>query len=217
MVSNVSNDLFDFFLVCLSKGDVVFVLDTSSSVGPAGLQREKEFIIEILYEFDIGLDNVRVAVVTFDQFSRIEFSLDRYTTRDDLISAIMSITSIQVGTNTDRALNQVRTEVLGSSADRPDIKDIVVVITDGRSRQPDLTRDAAIALKAQGPAVFAIGVGSVDVTEIDTISSDPNSQYSFFVDDFDALPAIKDSVVDKTCGKLVLSGRNAVHEPVSKV
>ncbi|XP_064602245.1 collagen alpha-6(VI) chain-like [Liolophura sinensis] len=185
--------------LCLSKGDVVFVLDTSSSVGPAGLQREKEFIIDILYEFDIGLDSVRVAVITFDLFSRIEFNLDTYTTRDELISAIMSITTIQVGTNTHKALDQVRTGVLGTSSDRPDVKDIVVVVTDGRSRQPDLTRDAAIALKAQGPTVFAVGVGNVDTTEIDTISSEPNSQHSFFVDDFDALSAIKDSVVDKTC------------------
>lgn len=190
-----------FFAVCLTKGDVVFVLDTSTSVGAAGLLKEKEFVIKMLYEFDIGPDNVRVALITYNQFRTVEFNLETYSNRADVIAAVNALQNIAVGTNTHRGLAAARTEVFGTSSDRPNVQNIAVVITDGRSRLPDETAQEALALRATGARVFGIGVGNVDPSEISVIASDPDEEYAFQVDDFDALAAIKDAVMDATCSK----------------
>lgn len=46
-----------------------------------------------------------------------------------------------------------------------------------------------------------MGVGEIDLSEIKEIASDPDSNYVYQVDDFDAINSIRGDLVNKVCGE----------------
>lgn len=59
---------------------------------------------------------------------------------------------------------------------RPEVRQVVIVLTDGNSQEPDLTAQAAKRAREAGLEVFAIGVGqSVSAEELHRIASDNRS------------------------------------------
>ncbi|XP_055959229.1 cartilage matrix protein-like [Patella vulgata] len=69
---------------------------------------------------------------------------------------------------------------------RKNTPQIVIVITDGKSRRPSDTINQAMAAKAEGITMIAVGVGSdIFVEELRDIASSQNDL--FFVRDFRAL------------------------------
>ena len=89
---------------------------------------------------------------------------------------------------------------------RRGIPHIVIVITDGKSNNPQITQQEAAKAQAQGIYMFAIGVGeNADKYELHALASDPDDHYLFTVDDYTALLFIEDIVAIKTCeGQSVL-------------
>ncbi len=82
----------------------------------------------------------------------------------------------------------------------PDYPDILIVVTDGRSNDIDETWRQAIADRAQGIQIIAVGVGpNVRVRELHGMASFPVSSNIFSVDDFQSLDDIIESVVDTIC------------------
>ena len=67
--------LFCIFLDCRGKGDVVFILDTSGSVGRDGFYKILNFTYETIFDLDIDSGNFRVAVITFSDWPHLEFDL----------------------------------------------------------------------------------------------------------------------------------------------
>ncbi|GFO44365.1 hypothetical protein PoB_007087000 [Plakobranchus ocellatus] len=56
---------------------------------------------------------------------------------------------------------------------RPNVRHVVIVLTDGNSQQPEITKEEAMKAHAQGLDVFAIGVGhEVSKQELHNIASD---------------------------------------------
>ena len=101
-------------------------------------------------------------------------------------------------------------EIITISIKKPKINSVkfnmlcvqVVLITDGGSTVPQLTRRQADLIHYEGILVFAIGVSkSVNETELKIISSDPDEKYTFLVEDWHALDRIKKEVVSGTCCK----------------
>lgn len=65
----------DCILDCKGKGDVVFILDTSGSVGRNGFYKVLNFTYQAISDLDIDSGNFRVAVITFSNWPRLEFDL----------------------------------------------------------------------------------------------------------------------------------------------
>jgi uncharacterized protein YegL len=61
--------------VCRGQGDIVFILDTSGSVGRDGFYKVLNFTYHIISELDIDSGNFRVAVITFSNYPNLEFDL----------------------------------------------------------------------------------------------------------------------------------------------
>lgn len=94
---------FKFVTACLAKvADVVFVIDSSGSVGEVNFLKIKEFMKQTVSVFDIGDDFTRVGVITFSTTARLEFLLNTYNTTKDLINAIDRIGYSHGGTNTGK-------------------------------------------------------------------------------------------------------------------
>jgi hypothetical protein len=82
---------------------------------------------------------------------------------------------------------------------------MVVVITDGQSNEPAVTKEEAMALKASGVSVFAIGVGQkVDFEELRAIGSQPSSTHVLTTPDHKALASLEHFLDVHQCERNIL-------------
>jgi len=101
----------------------------------------KSFLSQLVGTLDIDSGLKRVGIVTFSSDVGTTIYLNNYTTVAELQQAIMSLPYRGWGTDTSLAIAHVRTMMLTSAAgDRPDVPNVVVVITDGRSYNTTATK-----------------------------------------------------------------------------
>lgn len=83
---------------------------------------------------------------------------------------------------------------------RPGVPKIGILITDGYSSNKVYTRNEAKNARLKGIKLFAIGIGnSLDTTELQSVASEPKSQFVFTAASFDLLKSIKTLVMTKAC------------------
>lgn len=205
-VSFASKNLFRYFLFTACGGkpaDVYFLLDSSSSIRPEEFKKQLKFVEDIVDVFDIAANKTRVGVSTFSHDYRSIISLDQYSNKEELKTAIANVTYLGGGTDTGAALQRVREVDFSSARTRREVAHILIVMTDGLSRNPDSTKLQAKLAKTNGTYIFAIGISdNVDEDELSYIASGPDSTVSdfvFSVDNFDALDAIKSVLAIRTC------------------
>ena len=175
---------FYIFAVCqneLRGIDLIFVLDSSGSIGSSNFQLVRNFTANVVTHLDIGPDRNRVGLITFDFFATVRFSLNRYRTNTSLLQAIATVPYNGGGTNTSDGLNTLIAQfstTLGARPRMDGIPRIAVVVTDGRSNSPSATIAAAKRVHASNILTYAVGVGSnLNMDELNAIATDPDSQY----------------------------------------
>ena len=175
--------LFYNFIDCTMDEvkDIVFIIDTSSSIGSFQFQMVREFVDNVTTSFKLNSPESSVGIITYDNFARILFTLGTHTSLTTLSPAINPGLPYfrGFGTNTADALRLLlSTAQNGVLGIRNETSNIVIIITDGRSDNQFSTRSAAAALHAANIFdVYAIGYGSADINELNTIASDPNFVY----------------------------------------
>ena len=167
--------------------DVVFVIDTSGSIGSSRFQLIKELVANITTEIVYSSPRSAVAVILYASSAYIQFNLQAYTTLSSLLSAINQLPYTGGGTDTAEALtlllSSAQSGVLGL---RSDSAKIAIVITDGRSNSQSATLHAADVLHASNIFdIYAVGVDGADMTELEGIASSP--EYVFFTSSFSSI------------------------------
>ena len=188
------------FLVCNEvPADIQFLLDASGSVGAPDFSKQKSFVANFARSFTIGPNNIRIGVTTFSSAVHPQFSLNKYNGKSALVNAIRNIPYSKGGTNTDIALKWVASNSFNKSAgDRNNAANIVIVMTDGKSRNSSLTKQEANRLHRAGIKVFAIGIGSKVVKdELKNIASSPENVFT--VVSFNVLDSILSELKKSTC------------------
>ncbi|KAJ8308221.1 hypothetical protein KUTeg_013095, partial [Tegillarca granosa] len=199
----VSELMFGEILVvvaCSQKmADMVFVLDSSSSIGSLDFTKQLNFVKNVVRRFDIGPTETQVSVVSFSDQVFDEFHLNRYPTKTTLLGAISKVPYHTGTTNTHMALSHVATQSFAmQNGGRQNAAKIVVVLTDGQSTYSSQTIQQADKLHQLGIEVIAIGIGSnTNKNELDRIASD--SSHVFEVSSFDALNTIQTDLEKSTC------------------
>ncbi|CAG5132866.1 unnamed protein product, partial [Candidula unifasciata] len=188
---------------CSHAADILFIVDTSSSIWPGYYGDIKSFLKDVIKTFKIGpnpLDS-RVGVLTFSTREHLEFHLNRYKTVEEVLKAVDNIRFRGGDTYTHRALDYASKVMLTQKyGARDDVNKVVVVLTDGKSADSKKTADSATAIKNLGADVFAIGVGKgVDFQELNAVASMPTEQFVFSVTDYRALDSIKNVFAQSTC------------------
>ena len=119
---------------CTSAVDLIFVLDASGSIKSSGYEQMKSFVSELVNQFDVESGNARVGLLTYSTTVNVRFNLSTYTSRAEIQAAISLLIYTDGMTNTADALARVRRVMLRPAAgDRPDVPNVVVVLTDGGS------------------------------------------------------------------------------------
>ncbi|XP_069136986.1 cartilage matrix protein-like isoform X4 [Argopecten irradians] len=194
----------DTAVVCSPHpSDVVFILDSSSSIWPKEFVRQLEFVENVTKTFDIGLreNQTRVGIITYSHKLQIALFLKDSRNKSDVISAIRGVPHLTGGTSTAKALWAVKSRMLlRENGGRDDVKKTVVVITDGMSHNSNATKMAAEGLKDLGVTIFAVGVGKdAQETELQNIASDPVEDHVFQVPCFQSLKTIQERLSIQAC------------------
>ncbi|XP_045899718.1 collagen alpha-6(VI) chain-like isoform X5 [Micropterus dolomieu] len=180
-----------------ASGDVIFLTDSSDSIYPNEFKTMKEFMISVVNKSAVALDKVHFGVMQFSNDIQLEFPLDLYYTKEEMFKAIRDMQQLSEGTYIGKGLREVSQYFDASRGGRPNLKQWLVVITDGRSK--DEVKGPAEALRAKQVVIYSIGVGKIDNTQLTDISG--SSDRTYVKRDFDGLKDIETEVALKICDR----------------
>ncbi|NXA17468.1 VITRN protein, partial [Ibidorhyncha struthersii] len=189
---------------CLNSADIGFVIDGSSSVGTGNFRTVLQFVANISKEFEISDTDTRIGAVQYTYEQRLEFSFDKYSTKQDVLSAIKRISYWSGGTSTGAAISYASEQLFSKS--KPNKRKIMILITDGRSY--DDVRVPAMAAHRNGVIAYSVGVAWAAQDELEAIATDPDKDHSFFVDEFDNLYRFVNQLIQNICTEFNSQPRN---------
>ena len=159
----------------------------------------QEFVRDVIYGLNVDT-GTRIGIVTFSTETEIIFHLDEHTTSRDVLNAL-NLRYTGGKTNTAEALRVARTEMFtNANGDRSDKPNIIILLTDGKSNNRDVTLLEALECRKDGIHIVSIGVGSsVGMSELQGITTDPDSMNLHLVQDFHALRGILPDLLTGIC------------------
>ncbi|XP_076025921.1 collagen, type XXVIII, alpha 2a [Genypterus blacodes] len=186
--------------------ELVFVIDSSESVGPENFEIIKDFVTRLVDRTTVGRNATRIGLVLYSLDVQLEFNLARYMTKQDVKQAIRKMLYMGEGTYTGTAIRKATQEAFFSA--RTGVRKVAIVITDGQTdkREPVKLDMAVREAHAANIEMYALGiVNSTDPTqaeflrELNLIASDPDSEHMYLIDDFNTLPALESKLVSQFC------------------
>ncbi|KAL5022346.1 hypothetical protein ScPMuIL_001501 [Solemya velum] len=186
---------------CLQRADIVFLVDSSGSIGQNNFVKLQTFLKGIISKLDVGTDRVHVGVERFSSYPTMVFPLSRYTSTSQTNQAIDGIRYVGGGTNTADALRYMREQMFSTqNGARSNVPRIGVVITDGRSSNSRNTVSEADKARMNNIGLIAVGVGSgIDTNELHGVADDPDNSNTFTVNNFDQLNNVADGILQRAC------------------
>uniref|UniRef100_A0A8C6XXS5 Collagen alpha-3(VI) chain n=1 Tax=Naja naja TaxID=35670 RepID=A0A8C6XXS5_NAJNA len=174
-----------------AAADIIFLVDSSWSIGNEHFQLVREFLYDVVKQLDVGENDFRFGLVQFSGSPHSEFQLNTYHTLQDVLFHISHMPYMGGGTKTGQGLEfLIRNHLTKASGSRASngIPQIIIVLTDGRS-QDDVALPSSI-LKTAEVNMFAIGVQDAVEGELKEIASDPLDKHLFNLENFTALHGI---------------------------
>ncbi|GAB1606721.1 collagen alpha-5(VI) chain-like [Argonauta hians] len=174
---------------CKNKiADIWFLLDSSMSVGKVNFDKQKNVIQNMISKLDIGPTKTRVAVATFSHLYVSIIKIGDNYDKQKLLQTVGAISYTGGATHTGSALKQVKNEMLSPSDWREKTDHILIVFTDGQSRDFNKVKQEASIMKDIGIRIFAIGIGqAIDSHELENMASKPTKSYVYNFASFDEL------------------------------
>ncbi|KAG8195218.1 hypothetical protein JTE90_027959 [Oedothorax gibbosus] len=173
--------------------ELVFLIDSSASVGAENFFNELKFVKKLLADFTVEYNATRVSVITFssrnkvvkhiDHVSEVHVNNHKCSLFDEQLP---TITYQGGGTYTLGAVLQAQ-EVLAKA--RPNAAKAVFLVTDGYSNGGD-PRPAAKVLRDQQVEIFTFGIQNGNVRELYDMASDPPEEHSYILDSFEEFEAL---------------------------
>nr|WNX29078.1 CREWS-A2 [Colubraria reticulata] len=175
---------------CTEPTELVFLLDSTSSIASSNFQLQLEFVTEVIGWFDISPAATRVAAVTFSTKHKEEFGLDGFNNVGELLAAVDKIAFSPGQYNyMEEAIAYARDDILQNG--RANAKRIIIAIFDGKPTQWNLALKEANTTRHAGIMIFVVGVGpamSRDRNDLKMIAFDNNDHFVYTSSDFKSLP-----------------------------
>lgn len=183
--------------------DIVFVLDSSVSIGYQYWPKALGFVRDMIKNFHFGDDAARFGVVTYGYESSIEFHLNQFSNKEAVLAGVDKIKYKAESTNTSGAIWTMKEKMFrADKGDRSNAPNICILVTDGVSNMDEeLTVPYATQAKQAGVTIFAVGVGSfIDDSELKGMASTVKGKEEvYYVSDYDSLLNIRDEISRAIC------------------
>jgi len=197
---------------CEVRADVVLLADNSGSIRDKNPCPDldncdnykflKQFLMSLVDGMDVSTDKTRVSTIRFSSSARLEFYLYEHLTSDDVKRGIWDMAFDGSYTNIADAIRIARTQVFTAErGDRPDIRNVAILVTDGEStvNEDSTLREADLA-KAEGINFFVVGMtDEINELELKSIASEPSQDHYFATADVQSLTTIQDEIVRLVC------------------
>ncbi|XP_050843098.1 sushi, von Willebrand factor type A, EGF and pentraxin domain-containing protein 1 isoform X3 [Serinus canaria] len=173
--------------------ELVFLVDESSSVGPANFLSELRFVKKLLSDFPVVPAATRVAIVTFSSRSNVVPRVDYISRRRPqqhkcalLGREIPAIAYRGGGTYTKGAFQQAA-QILRHA--RGNATKVIFLITDGYSNGGD-PRPIAASLRELGVEIFTFGIWQGNIRELNDMASHPKEDHCYLLHSFTEFEAL---------------------------
>ncbi|OWK54229.1 Collagen alpha-1(XXVIII) chain [Lonchura striata] len=186
--------------------ELVFVIDSSESVGPENFEIIKDFVTALVDRVTVGRNATRIGLVLYSLEVRLEFGLNKYPTHQDVKRAIRKMQYMGEGTYTGTAIHKAAQE--GFSGARAGVRKVAIVLTDGQTDKREAVKLDLVVQEAHAANIemYAIGVLNTSdptqvefVRELNLIASDPDGEHMYLIDDFNTLSALESKLVNQFC------------------
>uniref|UniRef100_A0A0N5AE05 VWFA domain-containing protein n=1 Tax=Syphacia muris TaxID=451379 RepID=A0A0N5AE05_9BILA len=171
--------LIKFLARCIVQAaplDLVFILDSSGSLKNK-FQDETDIIRRIVKHVTIGDSATRVMLIQFSGVQHLEFNFNKFTNRDDILSALDVLRHVSGITRVGGAFEFAISKMTPENGMRPsNVPKIVYLLSDGRTH--DFPKDSEMAdlMRKTIPNIdiWAYGTGDyVAWNELVNITKDP--------------------------------------------
>ncbi|NXG64693.1 COSA1 protein, partial [Hemiprocne comata] len=185
--------------------ELVFVIDSSESVGPDNFNIIRTFMKTIIDKVSANHPTTRIGIINFSHKVELVSSLKQYTTKEYLKSAVDKMPYLGEGTYTASAIQEA-TQLF--QAARPAVRKVAVVVTDGQADIRDKVQLDTAVRKAHATNIEMFVVGIVQRTdphydaflkEMQLIATDPDEEHVYQIDDFITLSALENQLITKIC------------------
>jgi len=193
------------------QGDLIFVVDSSGSIGIQHWPEVLNFINGIVDQVGVAPQGTHLGLVTYGNNAHIIFNLINYTDPAPMKAAVSAAKFLNENTNTSGAIKTaLDTMFTKENGDREKAPNIMVIITDGVSTYDNATTiPNAVAAKNKGILVVSIGVGNLtSQAELEGMASTgkDGKPTVFTVGSYQALDLVKNQLVHVACNVICCPG-----------
>ncbi|KAJ7421501.1 hypothetical protein BTVI_18149 [Pitangus sulphuratus] len=180
----------------VAVADIIFLVDSSWSVGKEHFQLVREFLYDVVKALDVGGSDFRFALVQISGNPRTEFQLNTYPSTRDVLSHIANMSYAGGGAEPGKGLEYLiekhLTKAAGSRASEG-VPQVIIVLTDGRPQ-------GGVALPSSVPNsapvnVFAVGVHDAAEGQLKERAGGPLDAHRFHLENFTALHGVVGDLV----------------------
>lgn len=170
--------------------ELVFVIDSSESVGPDNFNIIKTFMKAFIDKVSANHATTRIGVINFSHKVDLVSSLKQYTSKEYLKAAVEKMPCLGEGTYTASAIQEA---IHLFQAARPAVRKVAVVITDGQADSCDKVQLDTVVREAHATNIEIFVIGVVQRTdphyknflkEMQLIATDPDEEHVYQIDNF---------------------------------
>ncbi|KAF7214544.1 transcript variant X1 [Nothobranchius furzeri] len=177
-----------------SLRDIVFLLDGSNYIGSSNLPYVRDFMINVVSQLQIGPDQNQIGLVQFAEQPRIEFYLNTYSNKADVVDKISQLrltggSVLNMGAAMGYALKNMFQPSAGFR-ESDEVQHVLILITGGPS-QDEITI-MADRLALESILTFTISSGQANQNDMKKIAFVPSIAHH--VERFSEIPALADVI-----------------------
>lgn len=144
--------------------DVIFVVEGSEKVGPAGFKDIKDFVKNTIDKYTIGDKSTLVGMVEYSDAPRIIFTVDEYTTKSLLNAAVDKVLSSRGKTaDTAKALEVAKEMLNITSKGRLGAAKVVILVTRSAVKDKHSLERVLNKTKESKAQLYVIAIGDEDI------------------------------------------------------
>ncbi|XP_028436030.1 collagen alpha-6(VI) chain isoform X2 [Perca flavescens] len=182
------------------EADIIFLVDGSTSITLPKFKSMQKFMESLVNQTTVGEDLTRFGVIVYSTDAKSIFTLKQYSSKREVLNAIMALKSPYGDTYTGKALKYSLEFFNKEHGGRADLKvpQILMVITDGDATDRNSLVAPSVALRDKGVSVFSIGVEGANKTQLEIMAGHETSRV-FYVDNFKALETLYKNISHVLC------------------
>eukprot|EP00079_Xenopus_tropicalis_P026917 XP_012820989.1 PREDICTED: collagen alpha-6(VI) chain-like isoform X2 [Xenopus tropicalis] len=189
-----------------NQADIVLLVESTTRMGDATFEKAKNFLYDLVSNLDVGINKIRIGLVTYNDETNPEFLLNSYSSKTEILESIQNMKYVEGYTYTGRALEYVNTTYFTQAAGsrfEESVAQILIIVTEGDSS--DTLTEPAKELKSRGISVYVVGTNIKYDRQLQEASSKPDEKFFYQLDDFDDSENVTEQLLKNLCFSIDLN------------